>query len=435
MNPNTTSTVTPATAPDGLWHHLRVSIVATLVLAVICCGIYPAIVWGLSQALFHDKANGSLITDKDGKVIGSRLIGQNFSDAKYFHPRPSAAGNGYDPTASGGSNLGPTSAKLLYGTTKDSSFTVIAYDKSHAEASTPSGRTEGKFVGITKGDAKSTISVNVAGAAKTYDLDKDVVITAQGRTIKETTPAKDADVELKFNTATPPAVTAVTVIDKATEGTVKAVDTDAGKITLPAEKAEDPDVDFVIPATGTLVIVNGKADAKPADIPVGAKVRILTATVMDYDGIADRVIHYCEDNEIDYTSAVPIASFKDADGLDDVKLIGAFGAASDRKITPKEPIPADAVTASGCGLDPHISVENAVAQMGRVIKARGNSALTKEKLKQLIDDNTDGPKLGVLGDAGVNVLLLNLALDKDYPAAATPVPATQPTTQPAVNKP
>jgi K+-transporting ATPase ATPase C chain len=426
----------PAVAPDGLWHHLRVSIIATLVLAVICCGIYPLIVWGLSQALFHDKANGSLISDKDGKVIGSRLIGQAFSDAKYFHPRPSAAGNGYDPTSSGGSNLGPTSAKLLFGTTKDSYFTVIAYDPSHAEAANPTGRTEGKFVGITKSDAKSTITVSVAGAAKTYDLDKDVTITAQGRTIKETTPAKDADLELKFNTATPPAVTAVTVIDKATEGTVKAVDTDAGKITLPADKSGDPDVDFVIPATGTLVVVNGKADAKPADIPVGAKVRILTATVMDYDGIADRVIHYCEDNDIEYASAVLVASFKDADGLDDVKLISAFGAASDRKITPKEPIPADAVTASGCGLDPHISFENAAAQMGRVIKARGNSALTKEKLKQLIDDNTDGPNLGILGDAGVNVLMLNLALDKDYPAAAAaPVPATQPATQPAANKP
>jgi K+-transporting ATPase KdpC subunit len=420
MNSNTTSNITPAAvAPDGLWHHLRVSIIATLVLAIICCGIYPLIVWGLSQALFHDKANGSLITDKDGKVIGSRLIGQSFSDAKYFHPRPSAAGNGYDPTASGGSNLGPTSAKLLFGTTKDSYFTVIAYDTSHADAANPAGRTEGKFVGIAKTDAKSTITINVVGAAKTYDLGKDVTITAQGRTIKETTPAKDADVELKFNTATPPAVTAVTVIDKATEGTIKAVDTDAGKITLPADKSGDPDVDFVIPATGTLLIVNGKADAKPADIPNGAKVRILTTTVMDYDGIADRVIHYCEDNGIKYTSAVPIASFKDADGIDDVKLITAFGAASERTITPEKPLPADAVTASSSGLDPHISIENAKAQTGRVLDAR-KPKLTADKLNQLIEENTDGRGLGVLGDPGVNVLTLNLALDKDYPISTHP---------------
>ena len=72
----------------------RCRIIATLVLAVIVCGIYPAIVWGLAQALFHDKANGSLVkkdgtpTDKDEEAVGSALLGQPFSDAGYFHPRP-----------------------------------------------------------------------------------------------------------------------------------------------------------------------------------------------------------------------------------------------------------------------------------------------------------------------------------------------------------
>ena len=91
---------------------LRPAILATLVLAVVCSGLYPLVVFGISQALFHDKANGSLIVDSDGTVRGSRLLGQNFSDAKYFHPRPSAAGNGYDAANSGASNLGPTSEKL-----------------------------------------------------------------------------------------------------------------------------------------------------------------------------------------------------------------------------------------------------------------------------------------------------------------------------------
>ncbi|HSI63522.1 MAG TPA: K(+)-transporting ATPase subunit C [Candidatus Saccharimonadia bacterium] len=96
-----------------LLSELRGAIVSTLVLAAICCGIYPLVVTGFAQVLFADKANGSLITDKDGTVRGSELLAQGFTGEKYFHPRPSAAGaNGYDAASSSGSNLGPTSQKL-----------------------------------------------------------------------------------------------------------------------------------------------------------------------------------------------------------------------------------------------------------------------------------------------------------------------------------
>jgi potassium-transporting ATPase KdpC subunit len=97
---------------SSLATELRVSFIATISLTVILCGIYPLIVWALAQGLFAQKANGSLV-GWDGKVVGSALIAQRFSGPAYFHPRPSAAGEGFDGTSSGGSNLGPTSEKLI----------------------------------------------------------------------------------------------------------------------------------------------------------------------------------------------------------------------------------------------------------------------------------------------------------------------------------
>jgi K+-transporting ATPase ATPase C chain len=189
-----------------LLSELRGAVMATLVLAVVCCGIYPLVVFGISQALFRDKANGSLIVDSTGAIRGSQLIGQQFTLEKYFHTRPSAAGNGYDATSSGGSNLGPTSKKLA-------------------------------------------------------------------------------------------------------------------------------------------------------------------------DSIAQNIADYRAQNGMGTNDAVP----------------------------------ADAVTASASGLDPHISVRNAELQAPRVAKAR---SLPVEKILELARANTDAANLGILGESGVNVLKLNLALDK-----------------------
>ena len=91
---------------------LRPAIVLTLLLTILTCGVYPLVVMGIGKLAFAHQANGSLVVDK-GVVTGSELIGQSFTSDRYFNSRPSAAGKGYDGTASAGSNYGPTSKALV----------------------------------------------------------------------------------------------------------------------------------------------------------------------------------------------------------------------------------------------------------------------------------------------------------------------------------
>src|SRR6516165_4575497 len=232
----------------------------TIVFTVLTGLLYPVVMTGLSETIFPRQSKGSLAT-VNGKVVGSSLIGQSFTKPEYFHPRPSAAGNGYDASASSGTNLGPTSAKLLHGTTKTD--------------------------------------------------------------------------------------------DKKNE-------------------------------------------------------------VVDFDGINLRIVHYCVENGIPYESSVPLDQFRDSHGdLDDAKLIKAF---NDDKapllFTAKAPIPADAVTASGSGLDPDISLASAETQTLRVAKVRG---VTLDEVAELVRQYTEGRTLGFLGEPRVNVLALNLELDRRFP--------------------
>ena len=153
---------------------IKNAIVATIVLAIICCGLYPVVIWGIGQTIFSHQANGSLITDKDGKILGSELLGQQFASDKYFNSRPSAAGTGYDATSSGGTNLGPTSQKL-----NDSiKAAVDAYRKQNnlaADASVPADAVTSSGSGLDPHISVRNAVLQTPRVAKARNLSQDQV--------------------------------------------------------------------------------------------------------------------------------------------------------------------------------------------------------------------------------------------------------------------
>jgi K+-transporting ATPase ATPase C chain len=154
---------------------LRISLLLTAVFVVLVCGAYPLAVWAGAQVLFAAKANGSLITDKDGTVRGSALLAQNFSSDKYFQPRASAAGNGFDATSSGGTNLGPTSQKL-----NDSiKAAVAAYRTSNGlgpDAPVPADAVTSSASGLDPHISVANAQIQAARVAKARSLALDRVL-------------------------------------------------------------------------------------------------------------------------------------------------------------------------------------------------------------------------------------------------------------------
>ena len=122
-----------APRPDGILQHLRTAVIFTIVTVALFGLVYPALMTGIALVVLPSQAKGSLVTI-NGKVVGSDIIGQLFTKPQYFHGRPSAAGkNGYDPTSTGGTNLGPTSKKLIDAT----KATIAVLKKENPDATEP----------------------------------------------------------------------------------------------------------------------------------------------------------------------------------------------------------------------------------------------------------------------------------------------------------
>lgn len=150
-------------------------VVMLLAFTVICGLIYPAAVWAVGQVAFSDQANGSLIKDADGNVIGSELLGQPFSAPEYFHPRPSAAGSGYDGAASSGSNLGPTNPDYLATVEQR----VVAYREENGlpdSATVPVDAVTGSGSGLDPHISVANARIQAARVADERSLDLDVVL-------------------------------------------------------------------------------------------------------------------------------------------------------------------------------------------------------------------------------------------------------------------
>jgi K+-transporting ATPase c subunit len=289
---------------------------ALLVLTVITGLAYPLLIWLVAQIPgLRDNANGSIV-EVNGKPVGSRLIGQLFTDKdgnalpQYFQSRPSAAGNGYDPLSTSASNLGPES--------------IVDTPADPAKVTSGSSPSDAGF--------KPSLLTQVCSRS-----------VAIGK-------IEGVDGSRPFCTGD--GVGAVLSVIGPRDST--------GNVIHPTR----------------VVSVNEPCEKTP------------TPFLSTYEGVRVECAKGGEDYSIG--QIVPIR-----------------GAASANPA-----VPADAVTASGSGLDPHISVAYADLQIARVAKARG---LSQDAVRQAVRDNQDGRVLGFLGEARVNVLQLNIELDQKYP--------------------
>jgi potassium-transporting ATPase KdpC subunit len=165
---------TPSAGParGSSLRHLLTSAIYTVVTVIALGLIYPLLIWGLATLLFHHQAHGSLI-ESNGTVVGSELVGQVFTKPRYFHGRPSAAGKGYDPTATGGTNLGPTSKKLIDAT--KSAIAALRKENPAATGPVPMDLVTSSASGIDPDVSPAGAYYQAARVAKARGVSFDVV--------------------------------------------------------------------------------------------------------------------------------------------------------------------------------------------------------------------------------------------------------------------
>jgi potassium-transporting ATPase KdpC subunit len=148
---------------------LRPAILMLVMFAVICGGVYPVLVTGIAQTLFPKQARGSLVTDQANRAIGSSLIGQPFSESRYFWGRPSASGSfGYNPMASGGSNLGPSNPDYL----KTVKERVAAWRETGVTGSIPAELVQASASGLDPDLTPASVALQIPRVAKARALNE-----------------------------------------------------------------------------------------------------------------------------------------------------------------------------------------------------------------------------------------------------------------------
>jgi len=164
-------------------NQLRPAILLTLLLCVITGVVYPGIITGIAQLLFPHQANGSLITRPSGQVIGSELIGQPFAGAEYFHPRPSAAGSGYDDTLSAGRNKGPADLKLADTLIAQAVDSAVNLDGA-VKGQVPSDLVTASGSGLDPHISPASALLQVARVARVREVDAAAVRALVGRHVE-----------------------------------------------------------------------------------------------------------------------------------------------------------------------------------------------------------------------------------------------------------